>query len=260
MVIDGYVQHHAGSLETGESVHEVDHLIKELNRARVDAAILVDGCVDEASVSNDHALQAVRAHPGRLMAFANIKPGAGGRAALDELERTVGAAGFRGIGVNPACDHLPANSKLMYPVIEAAMHYDVPVWIATGVYPHATPTLVGNLASKFPRAKIICGHLGCELFYDAICAGRRHESLYFDISFQGRASFQTALRELGASRLLYGSGFPQAGAAVMKEVVERTRMPAAARAGILGGNIAGLLGATVIKELEKWAGQTPAFA
>jgi len=167
---------------------------------------------------------------------------------------------FRGISINPSCDHLPANSKLMHPVIEAAMHYDVPVWIATGVYPHATPTLVGNLASKFPRAKIICGHLGCELFYDAICAGRRHESLYFDISFQGRASFQAALRELGASRLLYGSGFPQAGAAVMKEVVERTRMPAAARAGILGGNIAGLLGATAIKELEKWAGQTPAFA
>lgn len=259
MVIDGYVQHHAGSFETGESAHEADHLIKELDRARVDAAVLVDACMDARS-SNDHALAAMRTHPGRLIAFANIRPSAGERAALGEIERTVDASGFRGICINPALDHLPANSKLMYPVIEAAVHYDVPVWIAAGVYPHATPTLVGNLASKFPHAKIICGHLGCELFYDAICAGRRHGSLYFDISFQGRLSFQAALRELGAGRLIYGSGFPLAGAAVMKDVVERTRMPAAARARILGGNLAALLGAVTIKELEKWAGSTPAFA
>jgi predicted TIM-barrel fold metal-dependent hydrolase len=234
-----------------------------LDRLHVDAAVLADACTartGDVRESNEHALVAVRTHPGRFIAFANIRLGPEPRAALDELQRTVGAGGFRGISLDPALDQIPANSPLIHPLIEAAVQYDVPVRIATGAYPYATPTLVGGLAASFPHAKIICGNLGGDLFYDAIATGRRHPSLYFDIAGQGRASFQEALRELGASRLIYASGFPRLGAAITKVVVERTRMPAAGRARILGGNMADLLGATAIKELEQWAGQTPAFA
>jgi uncharacterized protein len=263
MIIDGYTQYHEDSLQTGDPAQEVNRLIKELDRTRVDVAVLVDSCLcrdGDVRKSNDRALAAIREFPHRLIAFANIKPAAGERAALDEMNRTVGAGDFRGVSIDPALDYIPANSPLMYTIIESAIHYDVPVWISTGGYPGATPTLVGSLAAKYPRAKIICGHMGCELFYDAICAGRRHPSLFFDISLQGRASFHAALRELGASRLIYGSGFPHAGAALMKDVVERTRMPAAAKERILGGNIAELIGTAVTKELETWAGQIPAFA
>ncbi len=269
MIIDGYSQLHDCSFNAGDPEFEVDYLLKEMGRAHVNVAVLVDDCAARTGnvrASNEHALAAVRAHPGRLMAFASVKPGAGTRAALDELLSTAdaagasGATGFCGISLDPALDQVPANSSLWYPIIEAAVHLDVPVRIATGAYPHATPVLAGSLAAKFPRAKIICGNLGGDLFYDAICMGRRHPSLYFDIAGQGRAGFQAALRELGASRLIYASGVPQPGAAVTKDMVERTRMPAAGKARILGGNMADLLGAAVIKELEQWAGQTLAFA
>lgn len=263
MIIDDHTHCHEWSFKKEDPEYEAPYVIEELDRAGVHAAVIMDSCAylgTDQRTSNEHTLEAVEAFPERLIGFANIKPQEGARVATDEIERTVGRWGFRGIKIHPAVDHVPANSPALDPIIEAAIQYDVPVWFHTGHQPFATPTLVGSLASRFPRAKIICGHFGHGMFYDAICAGRKHKSLYFDISFQGRHSFDLAYRELGAERLIFGSDCPYAGPGTVKGVVERARIAASDKDRILGKNIGELMGIRSLQEIGKWAGRTPAFA
>lgn len=263
MIIDDHTHCHEWSFRKGQPEYEAAFVVEELDRAGVDAAVIMDSCAYlglDQRTSNEHTRDALLAHPRRLIGFANIKPQSGERAVLEEIERTVGLWGFRGIKVHPAVDHTPANARAIYPIIEAAVRFDVPVWFHTGQQPYATPTLVGSLASKFPHAKIICGHFGHGMFYDAILAGRRHRSLYFDISFQGRHSFNAAVRELGAERLIFGSDCPYAGPGTVKAVVERSRIPDRDKERILGGNIGELMGIRSMDEIAQWAGRIPASA
>ena len=263
MIIDDHTHCHEWSFKKGDPEFEGDFVIQEMDKNGIDVSVIMDSCaylgVDQRT-SNEHTLEAIKLHPRRFVGFANIKPQQGEREVLDEIELTVGKWGFRGIKLHPAVDHFPANSKLVDPVVDAAIHFDVPVWIHTGHQPYATPTLVGSLASRFPRAKIICGHFGHGLFYDAICAGRKHKSLLFDISFQGRHSFKLAHRELGAERLIFGSDCPYSGPGTVKGVVERASILGSEKDLILGRNIAQLMNINKLEEVELWAGRTPVSA
>ena len=263
MIIDDHTHCHEWSFKAGDPEFEGDFVVAEMDRNGIDAAVIMDSCAylgADQRTSNQHTLEAVKAFPRRFIGFANIKPQKGQQAALDEIALTVGKWGFRGIKLHPAVDQFPANSRLLDPIIDAAVQFDVPVWFHTGHQPYATPTQVGSLAARFPRAKIICGHFGHGLFYDAICAGRKHPSLHFDISFQGRHSFKLAHRELGAERLIFGSDCPYSGPGAVKGVVERAPIPAAAKELILGRNIARLMNINKLEEIELWAGRTPASA
>lgn len=263
MIIDDHTHCHEWSFKSGDPEYDASYVVSEMDRAGVDAAIIMDSCayigVDQRT-SNEHTLEALKAHPKRLIGFANIKPQDGAQAAVDEVKRTIGTWGFRGIKLHPMVDQFPANSQEIFPIVEAAIHYDVPVWIHTGQQPYATPTQVGSLASKFPKAKIICGHFGHGMFYDAICAGRKHPTLFLDLSFQGRHSFKLAHRELGAERLLFGSDCPYAGIASNKAVIESAPISDHDKERILGRNIAELIGIRTLQEVERWAGQIPASA
>ena len=212
----------------------------------IDLAIIMDSLAYiglDQRTSNEHTRDAVSAYPDRLIGFANIKPPQGLAACRDEMARTLRDWGFRGIKLHPQVDRYPMNDRrLVYPVIELAIEYDVPVWVHTGHQPNATPTLMGAVARDFPEAKLVIGHMGSGMFYDAMCMARRYPNLHVDISLQGGHSFAVACEEVGASKLLYGSDAPYASPGSMKRIIDESPLPAADKAAILGGNAARLLG------------------
>jgi predicted TIM-barrel fold metal-dependent hydrolase len=121
---------------------------------------------------------------------------------------------------------------------------ELPDWIApeTAVLStNATPTLMGALARDFPEAKLIIGHMGGGMFYDAMCMAKRHPNLYIDVSLQGGHAFAAACDEVGPHKLIYGSDAPYASPGSMKRIIEESRLPDCDKAAVLGGNVARLL-------------------
>ena len=245
MIIDDHIHVHEWSFQPGQAEYEVDYVIGLMDQFGIDKGIIMDSLAyigTDQTVSNDETLKAVKAHPDRLIGFANIKPQTGLDACRAEIDRTVGNWGFRGIKLHPAVDQYPANdARLVHPIIAIAIEYDIPVWFHTGHQPYATATLLGNLASTFPEAKIVCGHMAHGMFYDAICAARRHPTLYLEISHQGSHSFAAACQEVGPDRLIFGSDAPYASPGSIKRMVENSPLSPEDKANILGHNIARLI-------------------
>jgi uncharacterized protein len=251
MVIDDHVHVHEWSFHEGDPEYEVDYVVKLMDEWGIDLSIIMDSLayigLDQKS-SNNHTRDAVERYPKRLIGFANIKPPQGLAACRDEISRTIGDWGFRGIKLHPQVDRYPANHReLVHPIVELAMRHDVPIWFHTGHAPNATPTLIGNLARDFPTAKLIIGHMGSGMFYDTMCVARRYPNVYVDVSLQGGHSFATACREVGADRLLFGSDAPYASPGIIKRMIEGSPLSAHAKAQILGDNIAGLLGLASVR-------------
>ena len=99
----------------------------------------------------------------------------------------------------------------------------MPVWVHTGHQPNATPTLMGALARDFPEAKLIIGHMGSGMFYDAMCMAKRHPNLYIDISLQGGHAFERRVRRGGrAGSCIYGSDSPYANPGSMKRIIDES--------------------------------------
>ncbi|MGD9867140.1 MAG: amidohydrolase family protein [Hyphomicrobiales bacterium] len=245
MIIDDHVHVHEWSFSPDEDAYHIEHLIGLLDACGIDMAIIEDSLAyvgHDQEHSNDETRKAVEAYPDRLIGFANIKPQLGEKRSRQEIDRTVGEWGFRGIKLHPAVDQFPANAPMMDPVVQAAIEYDVPLWIHTGHQPYATPIQVGLLADRFPDAKIIVGHMGHDMFYDAIMAGRRYPSLYFDISQQGRHSFRAACEGLDPERLIFGSDAPYSNPAGPKALVENSSLSRDVKEKILGGTVAALIG------------------
>jgi predicted TIM-barrel fold metal-dependent hydrolase len=248
MIVDDHVHVHEWSFQKGDREFEADYVVELMDEWGIDKSIIMDSLAYiglDQRTSNDHTHDAVDAFPERLIGFANIKPPQGFAACRDEMARTIGDWGFRGIKLHPQVDRYPANDRrLVYPVIELAVRYDVPIWVHTGHQPNATPTQMGTLARDFPAAKLIIGHMGSHMFYDATCMARRYPNLYIDISLQGGHSFATACEEVGASKLLYGSDSPYANPGSMKRIIEESPLSAQDKALILGGNAVRLLNLT----------------
>jgi uncharacterized protein len=247
MIIDDHVHVHEWSFQKGQREFEADYVIELMDQSGIDKSIIMDSLAYiglDQKTSNEHTRDAVNSFPDRLIGFANIKPPQGRDVCRDEIKRTVRDWGFRGIKLHPQVDRYPTNDRaLVYPIIELAIEYDVPVWVHTGNQPHATPTQLAAVARDFPQAKIIIGHMGSGMFYDAICVARRYDNLFVDISLQGAHAFKTACEEVGAKKMLFGSDSPYANPASVKRMIEEfPLLTASDRALILGDNIARLIG------------------
>lgn len=174
------------------------------------------------TLHNDFMAQAVKDHPGRLLAFAAINPNMG-EEAVKEVQRCA-SMGFAGIGeLGPGGNGYGFDSPLLRDVIECAEEEKLPVCIHCGEpvgHPYAgrdnTPLepLV-RLIEQFPKVKFLLAHLGGGLpFYEMNprigCSMKGHvwydlaaNPLMYDIK-----SVKIAAQMVGLDRILYGSDFP----------------------------------------------------
>ncbi|MDP6173553.1 MAG: amidohydrolase family protein [Rhodospirillales bacterium] len=136
-----------------------------------------------AEEANDILAGAVAAHPTRFHGLAAIAPQAPQRAAL-ELERGVGL-GLKGAIINSHTKGEYLDGSGFQPILEAAQALDVPIYlhprpVAPGVFAtfaerqfdgafwgfqtetglHALRMIVTGVFDRFPKLKIVLGHLG----------------------------------------------------------------------------------------------------
>lgn len=136
-----------------------------------------------AREANDELIEGIRKHPKRYAALAAIAPH-DPRNAVKELERSVGL-GFKGVVVNSHTQGEYLDEPKYWEILEAAAALDVPIYIHPNTPPpsmigpflprgldgaiygfavetglHLMRIIQAGLFDRFPRLKIVVGHLG----------------------------------------------------------------------------------------------------
>ena len=137
-----------------------------------------------AAEYNDELAEAIARHPDRLAGLAAVAP-QDPAAAANELERAVGRLGLKGAIVNSHTHGEYLDDEKFWPIFEAAEALDVPVYlhpqgppkamiaplleagldgaiygfgVETGM--HLLRIIVSGAFDRFPRLRLVVGHLG----------------------------------------------------------------------------------------------------
>jgi hypothetical protein len=161
--------------------------------------------------SNDDVLAILKEWSSRAFGFVYLNP-RHTRESLDELERCVANGPMIGIKLWVGTR---ANAPELDPIVRRAKELDALIlqhtWIkqrGKGNLPHeSTPMELAELSARHPGVPIVCGHTGGGDWALGIRAIRARPELYADLGGGDPVygEVEMAVRELGASRVLYGS-------------------------------------------------------
>lgn len=174
--------------------------LSEMDAAGIDHAILAltspgtqvladDDAREIATIANDRIAEAVRAHPSRFSGLAAVGFG-DVPAAVKELDRAVSSLGLRGLICNSHIQGHYLDEPRFYPILEALESLGVPLYVhpntpsndmikpfheagldgaifGFGVETalHVLRMITAGVFDRFPRLKLVVGHLGEALPY-----------------------------------------------------------------------------------------------
>jgi predicted TIM-barrel fold metal-dependent hydrolase len=194
---------------------------------------------------NDQVLRCLERHPKRLLGFVYVNP-KHVEASVAEIDRCVRDGPMVGLKLWVA---MHANEPSLDPLVERATALDALVfqhtWLKSGgnLPGESTPMDLAELASRHPRAKIICGHTGGR-WEVGLRAVRSLSNVTVDLGGSDATAGWTeaACRIVGAERVLYGSDAPGRSMAAQLGKVLGAAIPESSKAAILSGNLKRLLG------------------
>ncbi len=203
-----------------------------------------DPSPEEMKKQNDEVLRALQIAGKRALGFVYLNP-KHGRACLDELNRCVADGPMVGIKLWVA---MHADAQELDPIIERAIELKAVVfqhtWLkVTGnLEGESTPMHLAKLAVRHPAATLICGHAGGD-WEQGIRAIRSHANIYADLAGGDPVAGLTemAVRELGPSRVLYGSDVPGRSFATQLAKVKGAGISGDHQKLILAGNLKRIL-------------------
>jgi predicted TIM-barrel fold metal-dependent hydrolase len=201
--------------------------------------------------TNEYVAEMCRGNP-RLIPFGSINPFMVARPA-DEVRRCAVELGIRGLKLYPTYQYFYPNDAMMYPVYAVAQELGLPIMFHTGSsvfrgsrLKYGDPLLLDDVAVDFPGLKILLVHGGRGFWYErAAFLARLHENVYLEISGLPPAKLLTYFPELErlSNKVVFGSDWP--GMPFIARNVEAIRaldLSEGAKARILGGNAAAILG------------------
>ena len=120
---------------------------------------------------NDYTADIVERYPDRFMGFASVDPHKG-KAAVNEMERSVKDLGLRGLKLHPISQAFFPNDTRFYPLWEKCADLGVPVLFHSGQtavgaglpgggglkIKYAQPIHMDDVAADFPELNIIMAH------------------------------------------------------------------------------------------------------
>jgi predicted TIM-barrel fold metal-dependent hydrolase len=141
-----------------------------------------------ARLANDGMAEIVRQHPGQFPAFVASLPMNNVPAALEEMDRAIGALGAKGVQIFTNVNGRPLDDPEFFPIFERMVKkYDLPIWVhptRTAKFadyaseqkskyevwwlfgwPYETSAFMARLVfsgmfEKLPKLKVITHHLG----------------------------------------------------------------------------------------------------
>jgi predicted TIM-barrel fold metal-dependent hydrolase len=212
---------------------------------------------ETARRGNDYVLDAARLFPDRILPLGCVNPlGNGG--ALREAERCL-AAGARGLGelATYASGLGPEVRKALGPFAELCREAGVPLLLHANEpvgHEYAGKATMGpsdlyELVRAHASTTWILAHWGGGLFVYHLLRKDADEVLrnvYYDTAagpyLYKPAAYRSALDAAGADRLIFGSDYPLLELPRYRADMDASGLTAGERAGVLGGNLARILG------------------
>ena len=268
-----------------------DLRLGEMDRAGIDKVVLsqtgpsvqgetnIDLAIRRAAEGNDYLARQIQRHPDRYAGFASL-PMHSPKAAAGELTRAVDVLGFKGALVNGHTGGIYYDDPAYDAFWERMQHLDVPLYLhptdpspvpkaydghpeLTGAVwgwgvetaTHALRLLFGGVFDRFPRLKIILGHMGEGLpmllwRFDSRFAVYPHgvrlahkPSEYFGrnifITTSGvcsSAALACALAEMGNAAVMFSVDYPYESTAIAADFIERAPISEDVRAQVCSRN------------------------
>ncbi len=200
---------------------------------------------EEVRRQNDQVWQAVTHCGGRVLGLAYLNP-KHTRESLDELDRCVRDGPLVGVKLWIA---VRCHESCLDPIAERAAQLRAPIlqhtWlkVAGNLPGESTPEDLAVLAARHPTASFIAAHTGGD-WERGIRAIRVTTNVTAEIcgSDPTAGMVEMAVRELGATRVVYGSDFPGRSFASQLAKVHGADLCQQAKQMILAGNIQRMLG------------------
>ncbi|AMV37202.1 amidohydrolase family protein [Planctomyces sp. SH-PL62] len=242
--------HLAGS---GERTPEeaMARLVVAADRMAIDRLIvfmgdpfIADPSPAELVRQNDQVLRALEHWRHRAFGFVYVSP-AHVEASIREIDRCVRDGPMVGLKLWVArrCDSPEADALVRHAQALKALIFQH-TWIkAKGNLPgESTPSDLAALAARHPDASFVCGHIGGQ-WELGLRAVRSSPNVAVDLGGGDATAgiVETAVRELGAERVLYGSDAPGRSFATQLAKVFGAEISEADRRLILGENLRRLL-------------------
>jgi predicted TIM-barrel fold metal-dependent hydrolase len=189
--------------------------------------------------------RAITRYPGRVLGYcyANPRHGAG---AVAELRTCVEDFGMRGLKLWMACY---CDDEQVFPLVEQAIAYDIPVLIHTwsivggSKENESEASHVACLAKRYPEVRILMAHMSGD-WLRGLKAIRAYPNVRVDTSGLDpeEGQVETAVAELGAGRVLFGSDMPIRDLGSQLAKILGAGIDELSRACLLWDNLESLLG------------------
>lgn len=163
-----------------------------------------------SSLDNDIVLDAFQSRPELVVPFVRVNP------KLEDVEsklyKYIDREGFKAIKLQPLADAYVADDPVVYPVMDFARQYDVPVFIHCGHPPYSLPWSIALLAEQYPDVNVTMIHMGHGhgVYIDAsIKMAKRYDNLYLEMSGMPMGSkIKEAYETVGNDRIMFGIDSP----------------------------------------------------
>jgi len=242
MIIDFHA--HIGlSKVFGGKYCDAEAVVEVMDKAGIDKAVLIPTASSIHTRLYEDVVEAVKEFPERFIGFTLVDPKK--EDAVENMEKVVTRYNLRGLKLHPTFMAFAADDEeLVYPIVQKAEELQIAVMVHSGQSPYATPWQVGLLAMDFPKVPIIMAHMGLDevVYIDAaINMAKRAKNLILETTgVTAEAKIAQAVREIGASRVVYGSDMPFHNPEVEMAKVKGAEISDEDRRLILGGNAARL--------------------
>jgi uncharacterized protein len=207
MIIDAHAHVGRGRFKTLMP----EDLLRQMDASGIQAAVICP--VEEQIVvwnreGNDYIVDTVRRHPGRFIGFAVANPWFEGQA-VEEFERAMGE-GLRGLKLHPLYQGFPMHHPMVYPLVEAAVKHQAPIYVHCGTAHSGEPFKLVELARRYPEGTFIMGHSAFSDYWNDLprCA-QFARNILFETSRNGPANLQAIAEGCGVDHIVFGSNAPE---------------------------------------------------
>ena len=243
MIVDAHV--HMGKFQGLLNVEATaDFIIEMSEQAGIDVVAVthITALFYDMYEGNRLLAEALRRYPGRMLGWATISSANYGQGAIDEMRRCVEEDGMVGLKIYSSLAS-PISEPAALRVFEAAAAMGLPILA------HSDPWACEAVCRELPEAKLIMAHMGNTVsargdWNRAIDAAVRHSNLILDISGSSHVAgfVEAAVEAVGPQRVMFGSDLPIFDQRVQMAKVTGATLSEEAKALILGGNAARILG------------------
>jgi hypothetical protein len=234
------------------ATHTIPNLMAEMRAAGVQRAAILP-IATGLPLGKDPTVQVLDSIEtantgGRLVPFASVHPHDPNKRALLQQYRQ---RGVRGVKLHPEMQRFFPDEPGAMEIYEECGRLGLPVIFHAGrsgiepqfMRPYALLRRYVAGIREFPKVRFVLGHSGARDVAEAIPLAQQYDNVWLELSSQGVTQIDQLLKQTGARKLLYGTDWPFYPLAVaLAKVLIVTEGNAEARAAILGGNAAVVLG------------------